>query len=148
MREQLTEQQVADLSGLCRIEIRRWKSASESNPNMRYMVDLMELALASLEADVHSYTFEEDPQPLYTAPPVPVLRFPKSQVDSCGNEWVLKKEVRRINAGAQVVKPQQPAAYRWESVTDGRMCYDGIKPTGVKSQPLYLHPQNGGEVAE
>ena len=34
---------------------------------------LVEIALASLMAEVHSYTFEEDPQPLYTVPPVPVM---------------------------------------------------------------------------
>jgi len=38
------------LTGLCNIEIKRWKAASESNPNMRYMVELMEVALAALTA--------------------------------------------------------------------------------------------------
>lgn len=38
------------LTGLCRIEIKRWKAASESNPNMRYMVELMEVALSALNA--------------------------------------------------------------------------------------------------
>lgn len=33
---------------------------------------LFEIALASLEAEIHSYTFEDDPRPLYTAPPAPV----------------------------------------------------------------------------
>lgn len=33
----------------------------------------MKLALASLEAEIHSYTFEDDPRPLYTAPPEPVV---------------------------------------------------------------------------
>ncbi|RRW77660.1 hypothetical protein EGJ48_03695 [Pantoea dispersa] len=47
------------LAGLCKVEIKRWQAASESNPNMRYMVDLMEIALAAL-----------------TAPPAPVLRVP------------------------------------------------------------------------
>jgi len=44
----MTEQDKQTLAGLCRIEIKRWKSAAESNPNMRYMVELMEIALASL----------------------------------------------------------------------------------------------------
>ena len=39
---------VQALIGLCKIEIKRWKAASESNPNMRYMVALIETALASL----------------------------------------------------------------------------------------------------
>lgn len=38
------------LTGLCKIEIKRWKAASESNPNMRYMVELMEVALTALKA--------------------------------------------------------------------------------------------------
>jgi len=33
----------------------------------------MKLALASLEGEIHSYTFEDDPRPLYTAPPEPVV---------------------------------------------------------------------------
>lgn len=36
------------LAGLCRIEIKRWKRVTESNQNMRYMVELMQIALASL----------------------------------------------------------------------------------------------------
>lgn len=47
----MTEQQKQVLAGLCRIEIKRWKAAAESNPNMRYMVELMEIALASLTAE-------------------------------------------------------------------------------------------------
>jgi hypothetical protein len=48
---QLTEEQRKALAGLCRIEIKRWKAASESDPNMRYMVELMETALAGLTAE-------------------------------------------------------------------------------------------------
>lgn len=39
------------LAALCKIEIKRWQAASESNPNMRYMVELMEIALAALTAE-------------------------------------------------------------------------------------------------
>lgn len=46
---QFTEEQRKAMAGLCRIEIKRWRAASESNPNMRYMVELMEIALAELE---------------------------------------------------------------------------------------------------
>lgn len=56
---QFTEGQRKALAGLCRIEIKRWKAVSESNPNMRYMVDLMETSLAALTAE------------LTTAPAVP-----------------------------------------------------------------------------
>lgn len=46
----MTNEHKDELTGLCKIEIKRWKAASESNPNMRYMVDLMEIALAALTA--------------------------------------------------------------------------------------------------
>lgn len=46
----MTNEHKDNLAGLCKIEIKRWKVASESNPNMRYMVELMELALAELTA--------------------------------------------------------------------------------------------------
>ncbi|WP_318587800.1 DUF551 domain-containing protein [Enterobacter hormaechei] len=41
-----------------------------------HMLDLARIALASLEAEIHSYTFEDDPRPLYTAPPAPVDKNP------------------------------------------------------------------------
>lgn len=43
-------------------------------PTNGIMYKTAKIALASLEAEVHSYTFEEDPQPLYTVPPVPVMQ--------------------------------------------------------------------------
>lgn len=46
----MTEEQKQALTGLCKIEIKRWKAASESNPNMRYMSELMEIALTALTA--------------------------------------------------------------------------------------------------
>lgn len=76
---QFTEEQRKALVGLCRIEIKRWKAASESNPNMRYMVELMEIALAALTA--------------------------------------------------------KPVAWRWEK--NNGLYFEGIKPIGVESQPLY-----------
>lgn len=47
----MTEKEKKSLAGLCRIEIKRWKAAADSNPNMRYMVELMDFALASLTAE-------------------------------------------------------------------------------------------------
>lgn len=38
-------------------------------------VEILKIAMASLEAEIHSYTFEDDPRPLYTAPPAP--EFPE-----------------------------------------------------------------------
>jgi len=46
----MTEEQKQALIGLCKIEIKRWKAASESDPNMRYMVELMGVALSALTA--------------------------------------------------------------------------------------------------
>lgn len=46
----MTKEQKDNLTGLCKIEIKRWKAASESNPNMRYMVELMKVALSALTA--------------------------------------------------------------------------------------------------
>lgn len=50
----MTEQDKEALTGLCKTEIKRWKRVTESNPNMRYMVELMEVALASLSAQPSS----------------------------------------------------------------------------------------------
>lgn len=57
---QFTEEQREVLAGLCRIEIKRWKAASESNPNMRYMVELMEISLAALAAEPVAFLGEAD----------------------------------------------------------------------------------------
>jgi hypothetical protein len=37
------------------------------------LAEVFRRAAASLEAEIHSYTFEDDPRPLYTAPPTPVV---------------------------------------------------------------------------
>ena len=56
-----TEEDRAVFAGLCRIEIKRWKAASESNPNMRYMVELMEITLAALTAEPeYNTSYAED----------------------------------------------------------------------------------------
>lgn len=85
----MTEGQKQALIGLCKIEIKRWKAASESDPNMRYMVELMGVALSALTAepvaDVVSWNhpvenrtcavqlrrFDLLPGELFTAPPAP-----------------------------------------------------------------------------
>lgn len=91
---------VQALISLCKIEIKRWKVASETNPNMRYMVTLMETALASLTADPVAYVHPAYLQPgalgfdasvgrlapaqveLYTAPPAQLLRQQGYEVKS------------------------------------------------------------------
>ncbi|WP_312358866.1 hypothetical protein [Mixta calida] len=45
-----------ELAALCRIEIRRWQSV----PDKRYMVDLLELALAALTAEQAAQTESDD----------------------------------------------------------------------------------------
>ncbi|WP_312631550.1 hypothetical protein [Pantoea piersonii] len=89
---QLTEEQRKALIGLCKIEAKRWKAASDSNPNMRYMVELMEIALTALTAEPDLYRDSQGcfvtkrkgeklikagelVKPLYTTPPVPALRL-------------------------------------------------------------------------
>lgn len=85
----MSEDQKQALIGLCKIEIKRWKAASESDPNMRYMVELMGVALSALTAepvaDVVSWNhpvenrtcavqlrrFDLLPGELFTAPPAP-----------------------------------------------------------------------------
>lgn len=82
--KQLTEQENKELTSLCKIEIRRWKFAAEAVPEKRYMVELMEIALAALQAEpVANFIlidgeyqqlaaeFSESPDaiPLYTTPP-------------------------------------------------------------------------------
>lgn len=44
----MTEEDRQTLIGLCRIEFSRWKNASEAVPDKRYMVELMNIALAAL----------------------------------------------------------------------------------------------------
>lgn len=57
----MTNEQKDNLTGLCKIEIKRWKAASESNPNMRYMVELMEITLAALMAEPeYNTSYAED----------------------------------------------------------------------------------------
>lgn len=89
----MTEEQ-RQLAALCKIEIKRWQAASESNPNMRYMVELMEMALAALTARPKGFIESKangtdcfilkgfylnglvEGDELYTAPPASVLRVP------------------------------------------------------------------------
>lgn len=92
----MTEEQKNELAGLCRIEIRRWKHAAEAVPDKRYMVELMELALAAL-----------------TQPANPALKLPdEMDTDHPRMRWVgidelwgriqgwhdCLEEVKRLNA--------------------------------------------------
>lgn len=47
-----------------------WDALNDRYAPPEVVRELARIALASLEAEIHSYTFEDDPRPLYTAPPV------------------------------------------------------------------------------
>ncbi len=72
-----------------------WLGLDEDDSNT---LAALRIALASLEAEIHSYTFEDDPRPLYTAPPAPVVP------DLCASiEALLDMQVRMVkqtNLGA------------------------------------------------
>ena len=51
------------------------------------------------------------------------------------NEWA--DRARKAESQLAELAKQKPMAYRWEGVESGDVCYDGIKPLGVVSQPLY-----------
>lgn len=55
---------------------------------------------------------------------------------------------QRAESAEAKLEKQQPMAYRWESPVNGKICYDGIKPLGVISQPLYLRPAPAINLAE
>ena len=59
----MTDQDKQALAKLCRIEIKRWTNAAESNPNMGYMVELMEIALVSLTAEPVAWWTGPEPTP-------------------------------------------------------------------------------------
>jgi len=100
-----TEEERAALAGLCNTEIKRWKAASESNPNMRYMVELMEIALAALTAEpVYLYegrelsedkareyaSYGRNIRTLYTTPPVAAIELPELISDAVNEAaWFL-----------------------------------------------------------
>ncbi len=51
-----------------RFSIKQYAFESIRKP-LQSELAVAEIALAALTAEVHSYTFEDDPQPLYTTPP-------------------------------------------------------------------------------
>lgn len=179
MREQLTEQQVADLIWSTKYFI----DSAEAGLNEASDMDVLmaKVALASLEAEPRAW-FTDDAEtdkssttyskqiaecwrdkewpvnPLYTAPPVPVLRLPgeptmvefyenvsggnRSEPDEAGFEmWKAAiAEVQRLNAGAQVVT--LPAVEKWRSVDQVRAqnAYRVLVEQAIRAA--------GGEVAE
>ncbi|MER1983193.1 hypothetical protein [Citrobacter amalonaticus] len=59
------------------LKIQQWRETYGPGSNVvlpaEEAEELARIALASLEAEIHSYTFEDDPRPLYTAPLAPVV---------------------------------------------------------------------------
>ena len=88
-----------------------------------------EIALASLEAEIHSYTFEDDSRPLYTAPPAlvanihPLLEFAREYIESwdlgmTGDSSLLasaKKAIADSSAHQPAPAPvnAEPVAWLW-----------------------------------
>jgi len=82
----LSEQERQELIGLAAIEVKRWEIAD----GKQYMVELMNIALAGLTAEPVAFGYEGGlfecggkisstatrhyVNPLYTAPPVPVIK--------------------------------------------------------------------------
>ncbi|WP_205959260.1 hypothetical protein [Pantoea stewartii] len=76
---------VQALIGLCKIEIKRWKAASETKPNMRYMVALMEAALASLmsQPGIFEWRFKDTEGSL----PSPWVTLGMDKLEQCQNTF-------------------------------------------------------------
>ena len=112
----ITEEQQKALIAYARIEIRRFKIV----PDKQYMVELLEIALASLTAEakyarpfgtdgetsIQCDAEHEEAIPLYTAPPVTVIKLPEYQkllthpaVKSRWNECLA--EIKRLNGLAE-----------------------------------------------
>ena len=90
--------------------------------------ELLAIALASLNAEIHSYTFEEDPHPLYTAPPAPVdnihplLEFAREYIESwdlgmAGDSSLLASAKKAIaDSSAQQPAPFVLPVQHWEDL--------------------------------
>lgn len=114
---------------------RHTKITGEGRTHVNQCLALFEIALASLNAEIHSYTFEEDPHPLYTAPPAPVdnihplLEFAREYIESwdfgmAGDSSLLASAKQAIaDSSAQqlapVSVPDERAAFNaWNNDTD------------------------------
>lgn len=74
----------------------------------------LRIALASLEAEIHSYTFEDDPRPLYTAPPAtvdknPLREFAMEYIESwelgMAGDSSLLASARKAIADSEILQP-------------------------------------------
>lgn len=96
-KEQLRERAREKVNGL-EYALKHPGAFADTLIELEEELELARIALASLEAEIHSYTFEDDPRPLYTAPPAPVVP------DLCAAiEALLDMQVRMVkqtNLGA------------------------------------------------
>ncbi|AMX04560.1 hypothetical protein A0R60_0246 [Enterobacter asburiae] len=79
-REQLRERAREKVKGL-EYALKHPGAFAETLTELEEELELARIALASLEAEIHSYTFEDDPRPLYTAPPAPIEAEPVAYAD-------------------------------------------------------------------
>ncbi|WP_158783709.1 DUF551 domain-containing protein [Pantoea sp. BAV 3049] len=97
---------------------------------------LARIALASLQAEIHSYTFEDDPQPLYTAPPAPAQKWIKcsDELPQFEGEYIVYETLNNRVAHDYWMEPE-PAEGFWNH-------YD----TSVTHwMPLPAAPEPGGD---
>jgi hypothetical protein len=104
---------------------------------------IAEIALASLEAEIHSYTFDEDSRTLYTTPPV-------------SEDW--KQRAEAAEAKLAGLEKQQPVAwhhYQWRESPKGWDWYliksfsaEPKNGDGWKSIPLFTRPAPAVSLAE
>lgn len=95
------------------------KITGEGRAHVNQCSALFEIALASLEAEIHSYTFEDDPRPLYTAPPAtvdknPLREFAMEYIESwdlgMAGDSSLLASARKAIADSEILQPAPVSA--------------------------------------
>lgn len=102
--------------------LRLWDDLNDRYAPPEVVRELARIALASLEAEIHSYTFEDDPRPLYTAPPAPI------DINSEPVVYMWDSERKDIDA---------PGYYRPEHLV---FAESSVKQWGGRIVPLYAAP--------
>ncbi|AVG77989.1 hypothetical protein [Pantoea ananatis] len=97
---------------IAEIEKRLTTWGEEWIPYLQSKLKRQQVALAALTAEIHSFTFEEDPQPLYTTPPAQLLRpvelpqFKFCSNDCAGSQLWIESQVwnKAIDACAEALR--------------------------------------------
>lgn len=63
-----------------------------------------------------------------------------AEIDYNRKNCFLSSKTEQLMKIAEAALKAEPVAYRWEDKKTGSICYDGIRPIGVFSQPLYAAP--------